>query len=243
VEAPWRPGEWGIDTVTLHWQDIRVPDDDRYSLTELADLAGVTPRTVRYYLAQGLLPAVGQSGPGSKYDARHLARLRLIRRLQAEHLPLAEIRRRLDGLGEDEIRSLAGSEEPAPPTDSALDYLRSVLGGPVPDRGPLGPRLGPRFPPPRRVPARMTAEVTADPAAPSPAPDALAERLDEPHVSTPTTAPAVPSAPSIERSQWERIVLAPDVELHIRRPLARAQNKQVDRLVTIARELLEEDRP
>ena len=46
-----------------------MPDDDRYSLTELADLAGVTPRTVRYYLAQGLLPAVGQSGPGSKYDA------------------------------------------------------------------------------------------------------------------------------------------------------------------------------
>ena len=45
-----------------------MPDDERYSLTELADLAGVTPRTVRYYLAQGLLPAVGQTGPGSKYD-------------------------------------------------------------------------------------------------------------------------------------------------------------------------------
>ncbi|MFP5342808.1 MAG: MerR family DNA-binding transcriptional regulator, partial [Candidatus Limnocylindria bacterium] len=27
----------------------------RYSLTELADLAGVTPRTVRYYINQGLL--------------------------------------------------------------------------------------------------------------------------------------------------------------------------------------------
>jgi hypothetical protein len=47
----------------------------------------------------------------------------------------------------------------------------------------------------------------------------------------------------MERSQWERIVLESDVELHIRRPLVRAQNKQVDRLVTIARELLEEDRP
>ena len=75
-----------------------MPDDERYSLTELADLAGVTPRTVRYYLAQGLLPAVGQTGPGAKYDERHLARLRLIRRLQTEHLPLAEIRRRLDDL-------------------------------------------------------------------------------------------------------------------------------------------------
>jgi hypothetical protein len=36
-------------------------------------------------------------------------------------------------------------------------------------------------------------------------------------------------------------VLAPDVELHVRRPLTRPLNKQVDRLVTIARELLEED--
>ena len=107
-----------------------MPDDDRYSLTELADLAGVTPRTVRYYLAQGLLPAVGQSGPGSKYDAGHLARLRLIRRLQAEHLPLAEIRRRLDDLDDDDIRDLAGEGEPAPPADSALEYLRTVLAAP-----------------------------------------------------------------------------------------------------------------
>src|SRR3954470_17142841 len=104
-----------------------MPDDDRYSLTELADLAGVTPRTVRYYIAQGLLPAVGQYGPGSKYDDDHLARLRVIRRLgpgnkrddaplarlratrrpEAEHLPLAEIRRRLDELGDADIRSLA----------------------------------------------------------------------------------------------------------------------------------------
>jgi DNA-binding transcriptional MerR regulator len=203
-----------------------MPPDDRYALTELADLAGVTPRTVRYYLSQGLLPAVGQSGPGSKYDHGHLARLRLIRRLQAEHLPLAEIRRRLDALDDDQIRELAGSERPAPPPGSALDYLRSVLGGQA-SRRPATP--GPGFA--ARAPR------------PASAPDLVAERLDERYAATPATALAATAAPPIERSQWERIVLAPDVELHIRRPLARAQNKQVDRLVTIARELLEEDRP
>jgi hypothetical protein len=56
------------------------PQDARYTLTELADLAGVTPRTVRYYLAQGLLPSVGTAGPGAKYGDAQLARLRLIRR-------------------------------------------------------------------------------------------------------------------------------------------------------------------
>jgi DNA-binding transcriptional MerR regulator len=205
-------------------------DDDRYSLTELADLAGVTPRTVRYYLAQGLLPAVGQTGPGSKYGADHLDRLRLIKRLQAEHLPLAEIRHRLEGLDPETIRDLAGGPEPAPPPDSALDYLRTVLGTkttvqplPQPSAAPLAAE---------GVPLYSRLMVT------SPAQEAPAVPLAAPAA---TTAPT--TAPSIERSQWERIVLAPDVELHLRRPLSRSQNKQVDRLVTIARELLEEDRP
>jgi DNA-binding transcriptional MerR regulator len=211
---------------------------DRYSLTELADLAGVTPRTVRYYLAQGLLPAVGQSGPGSKYDDGHLARLRLIRRLQAEHLPLAEIRRRLDDLDDGEIRELAGSGEPEPPADSALDYLRTVLGGPA-ARPALGrpalvrPRANVSVPPPlRRSMSMGLAEARAPLPAAAPATRSVPPAADH----------DVPAATPIERSQWDRIALAPDVELHIRRPLVRAQQKQVDRLVTIARELLEEDR-
>src|SRR5688572_7633834 len=95
----------------------------RYSLMELADLAGVTPRTVRYYQTQGLLASPGAFGPGAKYDDRHLDRLRVIRRLQREHLPLAEIRQRLAHLDEQTIATLAepAGDEPQP-TDSALDY-------------------------------------------------------------------------------------------------------------------------
>jgi len=191
-----------------------MPDDDRYSLTELADVAAVTPRTIRYYLGQGLLPAVGQSGPGVRYGPGHLARLRIIRRLQVEHLPLAEIRRRLEGLDEAAILELAGSE-PTPPTDSALDYLRSVLAGGGSRSGDI----------PQSASKKGYLRALAAPGLQSSA--ALAE---------PASAP-------IERSQWERIVLAQDIELHLRRPLSRLHNKQVDRLVTIARELLEEDQP
>jgi DNA-binding transcriptional MerR regulator len=217
-----------------------VSNSDRYSLTELADLAGVTPRTVRYYVGQGLLPGAGQSGPGSKYDDGHRARLRLIRRLQAEHLPLAEIRRRLDDLGDDEIRELAGTGEPEPPADSALDYLRTVLGGPAARPALARPRANVTVPPPLR---RSMSMGLAEAAAPAPAaapsvPPAVTGQA----VPVPPAPPATPAAPAIERSQWDRIALAPDVELHIRRPLVRAQQKQVDRLVTIARELLEEDR-
>jgi DNA-binding transcriptional MerR regulator len=186
----------------------------RYNLTELADLAGVTPRTVRYYLSQGLLQAVGTAGPGAKYDDGHLARLRVIRRLQREHQPLAEIRRRLDSLDDAQVRALA--EPPAPePGDSALEYIRRVLSSPA------------------------TAE---SPAAYAPA--AFAMSAEPPPIAP--TAPAAPATddsaePRVERSQWERIALTPDVEIHIRRPLPRSTAKRVDRLVSIARDLLEED--
>ncbi len=233
-----------------------MPDDERYSLTELADLGGVTPRTVRYYLAQGLLPSVGASGPGSKYDPGHLARLRLIRRLQAEHLPLAEIRRRLEALTDDEIVELAGLAEPSPPSDSALDYLRSVLDGSSAHRRVIEAPAAPvQVPPPRLSPASVprghrTSEVAGTalreaavegggPLPPLPPPPASSA------VPAAQAVSAVPAAPerAVERSQWERVVITPDVELHIRRPLGRAQQKQVDRLVAIARELLEEERP
>jgi DNA-binding transcriptional MerR regulator len=190
-----------------------MPEDTRYSLAELADLGGVTPRTVRYYLSSGLLPGVGQSGPGAKYGEDHLGRLRLIRRLQRDHLPLAEIRQRLSGLDDEAIRGLAEVGETPSPAGSALDYIRTVLGTSRPMPAP-----------PARV--AMLSEVAV------PAHLSVAESVGE--YTSPTTN-------AVERSQWERIVLAPDVELHLRRPLSRTQNKRVDRLVTIARELLEED--
>jgi DNA-binding transcriptional MerR regulator len=201
----------------------------RYSLTELAGLAGVTPRTVRYYVAQGLLPSPGTSGPGAKYDDGHLDRLRLIRRLQREHLPLADIRQRLAGLDDATVATLADvpAADQAAPHDSALEYIRRVLGPqqtPPPARAPAlragAPVLRARFAAPLARLAEALPSAAAPPIAPSPEPEP--ERR-------------------IERAQWERITLAPDIELHVRRPLPRPLARQVDRLISIARDLLEED--
>ena len=191
----------------------------RYSLAELADLAGVTPRTVRYYVSQGLLPSPGASGPGAKYDDGHLDRLRLIRKLQREHLPLAEIRQRLAGLDDVTITALADEAIPATAIDgdSALDYIRRVLG--PPQAQPAAPQLTPPGSLLRRIPTPAAATTSA-----------------------PSLAPPAPTPePRIERAQWERIGFGPDIELHIRRPLPRPLAKRVDRLVSIARDLLEED--
>ena len=104
----------GLDSVTSYCHDRPMPDEP-YSLTDLVRLAGVTPRTVRYYVAQGLLPSPEQAGPSTRYGEGHLARLRLIRRLQRDHLPLAEIRARLDGLDEQQILDAAGADDAVGP--------------------------------------------------------------------------------------------------------------------------------
>lgn len=222
--------------------------DGTYSLSDLCSLADVTPRTVRYYISQGLLRSPGTSGPGARYDDGHLARLRLIRRLQREHLPLAEIRARLASLTDEE--AIAQAEGPIEaPADSALDYVRSVLGkgnlrmASTAVRSPAmrtNPQASPTQPAAR--PAPMLPLAARRVAAPPIADDGFVAQ--EAAVMNADLAAPIPPEPSpAERSHWERFVLAPDVELHVRRPLTRSQNRAVTRLLEAARQLLEEDQP
>lgn len=76
-------------------------------LDELATRAGVSPRTVRYYIQRGVLPAPDFKGPDTAYDERHLHALRAIKRLQEDHLPLDAIASALEGKGVDELKKLA----------------------------------------------------------------------------------------------------------------------------------------
>jgi len=168
-----------------------------YDLQELCTEAGVTTRTVRYYIQQGLLPAPEQQGPATRYGQSHLDRLRLIRHLQAEHQPLAVIRKRLEELPDEDVRRLVASAAPAKAASSAVDYVRSVLGGSAP-RARSSPALA---------------------------------------VSSPVMRPSTPG-----RSEWDRISLAPDVELHVRRPLTRDIHRRVQKLLDLARQILQEDK-
>jgi Ca-activated chloride channel family protein len=101
-----------------------------YTIGELAEAAGVTPRTIRYYTAEGLLPRPDSRGQYALYGAEHLLRLRLIARLKAAYLPLGEIRARIEQLDTTQVRALLDTEQaaPAPPaSESAADYIAQVL--------------------------------------------------------------------------------------------------------------------
>ena len=85
----------------------------RYNIDELADLGGVSRRTVRFYVQQGLLPAPLGVGRGSHYDRTHLERLLEVKADQEAGGSLADIRaRRLPSWGD--LGHAAASARPIP---------------------------------------------------------------------------------------------------------------------------------
>lgn len=96
------------------------------SLIDLCESIDVTPRTVRYYIQQGLLPPPSGAGSTAAYSPAHVDRLRVIKALQREHLPLAEIRARMDAVGDADVSSLL-AERAAPRKSDAISYIRAAL--------------------------------------------------------------------------------------------------------------------
>ncbi|MFF5106605.1 MerR family transcriptional regulator [Streptomyces sp. NPDC000134] len=73
------------------------PYDGRYGIGELAERAGVTVKTVRFYSDRGLLPETSRTTGGHRrYGPGALERLRLIRALRSLGLAVPEVRRVLD---------------------------------------------------------------------------------------------------------------------------------------------------
>ena len=114
-----------------------------WKLAELAEAAGVSPRTVRYYVQRGLLPAPPFRGPDTVYGEEHLLRLKAIRALQARFLPLDTIQVELARLDADALRRLAESgpgTEPVPPPAAPAPLKAPEVEPKDGAVGPPGPR-------------------------------------------------------------------------------------------------------
>ena len=177
--------------------------DPDYQIHELAEKAGVSVRTIRFYIDEGLLPAPAVRGRYSVYTEDYLERLELIQRLKERFLPLKEIRARLEGLGPEEVRAALAQErlqgppaQPAPenkPARSrALDYINQVLESQPRSAAGKGSRVVREMGP----------------------------------------------APSPREEVWERIQLAPGIELHIQRPVEASTRHRLQELIEYARHLL-----
>lgn len=185
--------------------------DKYFSIQELAALAGVSVRTIRFYLSEGLLPSPAMRGRYTDYDESYLYRLRLIQKLKDAHLPLREIRRQMQNLSAASVRELAQSEElmvdkllPTEPEiepevrDSAVDYISRVLEN-------------------QAVFHRLERQPNPTPVAEPPA----RPQFRKPHQSQ----------LEVRGEQWKRIPLADGLELHVREPMTPEMAERVRRLI------------
>jgi DNA-binding transcriptional MerR regulator len=203
-----------------------------HTLSELASLTGLSPRTIRYYITQGLVPAPGREGRATRYPESTRMRLQLIARWRDEEVSLAQIRKRLDRLGDADMPMRAFRA--APP-----DRPRSVLSRNIPAPRSLAPDETEGFEP-RSAERSVRFELSA--------PDATYDHEESAPMDSTTAEtrqlridlPTEPDHGVGERSHWEHIRITTDIELHVRRPLGRRDNRIAARLMELAHELIEE---
>lgn len=191
------------------------PQSQPMTLAELTEAADVSTRTVRYYIAEGLLPPPEGAGAASVYTAGHLARLRLIAHLKAAYWPLKEIRRYLAGLSDDDVAGMlaeSGGADRLPQVDAAMAPARDYLA---------------------LMEQRATYHTTplplpAAPAAPAPRSAGLPQ---------PPTGPDPRGPDSDAGSLWRRIALGEEAELVISERAYTRHRERIDWLIRWARKV------
>jgi len=107
-------------------------DETRYSIGELAQRAGITRRTVRFYVQRGLIPLPLGRGRGEHYTDGHLTAVLRVKSLQEQGASLEEIRRHAAG-----EPGTAG--EAAGPVESVREATKKRKGAPEDETVVAGP--------------------------------------------------------------------------------------------------------
>src|SRR5215471_2266633 len=101
--------------------DQLVPRQERGSVSEVPD-----ERMVRYYASEGLISSPeGRQGSAAVYGYTHLLQLLAVKKLQADHLSIKNIRELVEGKTERDLEQIleVGSQRRADrPRNSATEY-------------------------------------------------------------------------------------------------------------------------
>ena len=188
---------------------------DEYLIHELAEETGISPRTIRYYQQESLLPDPVIRGKFAYYTIDHLERLKLIQELKKNHLPLKEIREHLNTLTYPQVQALlegqktekkggsypgaaSTAEPPQEDPDSAVEYIQRLLQPQSDFRDRESAKTPPAFYK-RSGPDRYVA-----------------------------------GSPS---ESWQRILISTGIEIHIRGPLSPQDRTRIEELIKFSRRL------
>ena len=195
---------------------------DELLIHELAARAGISVRTIRYYIDEGLLPQPNYQGKYSYYSLRYLDRLELIRRLKESYLPLREIREIMSSLTDDQVKRRLKELPPSNPKFTneqtpdqpntrpgaeALKYINRLMDD--------------------QTKYRTKGTVN------QPQPTFLTHR----ELTNKQNISMKEQISTDNDETWHRVSLAPGVELHYRRPMDPDTESLVKQLVSFAKRI------
>ena len=202
----------------------------KMTIGELADAAGVTVRTIRYYVNEGLLPSPEQNGRYTLYEPWYLDRLVLIRRWKDAYLPLKEIRARIHPLSNQDVRQiLTNQASVAPPAAVSLGLVpQETWEGESPDEDK------PEAPPEKAIDYIHQVQKKGEPVEPSKR--EVSEyirraRRESRRDVRPIPHPAPAPHPQTGGTQWRRIEVFPGFELNITEEITRRYWRELEELM------------
>ena len=205
-----------------------------FTLAELSDASGLQSRTIRSWVAQGLLPGPLTRGPLARYPADQLERILAVRAMKdLLGMSLTDIRRELLVASAEQIQAWAGKAvdiAPESPLTSAmhaladpgaaLDYFHSLRSEASQARFDIAHS------------ALTSSDVTTSQhKRPASGFEALERRLMETGARSPATGKA-------RSEEWITIGITPDVELSVRGQLDPEQRARLERCAELMRDIL-----
>jgi DNA-binding transcriptional MerR regulator len=221
--------------------------DDQLLISELAERAGVSVRTIRFYISEGLLPSPQAHGRYSLYDEEYLTRIELIKLLKNAFLPLKEIKRMVESLSKEEIEHMlhklneptgAPASSPASPQDPAPVAKSSSSTGQVKEGG-LPEALNYISRVLKSQTAQVSGRVPPLPAATPPIPGraGLPETGAANEVTADVPVGAAAALPEAEESSWRRYTIQPGVELLVSEQVYNRSAPAMHRIVAQVKQL------
>jgi DNA-binding transcriptional MerR regulator len=184
-------------------------DKESYLINQLAERAGVTVRTIRYYVNEGLLPPPQTKGRYSAYDEDYLYRIKLIKFYKESYLPLSRIRELLDEMSPEEIKAAVEKYEKEPP-EFNLPYALE-LSDRVEENKSARNYL-------RKIQEPSASDYQLESRVLGPEPQVQALRLMH------------PPKPNLEPS-WKRVEVADGIELLVREDIYRLRRREIEDLI------------
>ncbi len=205
-------------------------EEPEYTVSQLEELTGISRRTIHFYVKEGVIaPPDGVAG-GARYGEEHLLRLKLTKELQKSHLKLSGIREAMDRLSLDQMRSMLRKAKSSAKTwdnDSLERWLEERIAGIQGGEG-VGREGGPERPPAEEGSVRGDDGVAREPDLPYPvAPDSVGgpepawnqSWLDLARGSRHGSGASGGGRQAGDRHTWERVEIAPGLELLVRSDL------------------------